>query len=198
MIYPITLPFEYDALMPYISSETVHYHYDKHHATYARNTNDLLKNTSQVKDSLISVVQSIHSGTLFNNAAQTYNHDFYWRSLMPKSKTGLPAADLLRAVQRDFASLDNLLQQMQTVGLKHFGSGWLWLVKNQAGILQVIATANADTPITNSNLVPLLCVDLWEHAYYLDYKNDRSSYLQGVLKHLLNWNFANQNYQLPV
>ena len=191
------LPYDLSALSPDISAETLSYHYGKHHAGYVQTTNQLIKN-SPLKDKnltdliLISAADTVLT-PLFNNAAQCFNHTFYWNSLSPNASK--PNLELETALIRDFGSINTFKQDFITAATKRFGSGWAWLVYSSTDkTLKIITTANAKTPLTQPTLTPLLCIDVWEHAYYLDYQNRRADYLKAIVDNLLNWDFANQNF----
>lgn len=188
------LPFEKNALEPYISSQTLEYHYGKHHNTYVVNTNNLTKETELENISLEDIImRSVNDSTkiaLFNNAAQVWNHTFYWNSLKPNGG-GLPNGAVGQKISADFGSYENFVNLFKEAALAQFGSGWAWLVIDN-GKLNIIKTTNADTPIAHG-IKPILCIDVWEHAYYLDYKNGRADYTNAVIKNLLNWDFANEN-----
>ena len=184
------LPYAQDALAPYISAETLEYHYGKHHQTYVTNLNKLTEGTDLADKSLEEVIAQADGG-LFNNAAQVWNHDFHWRSLTP-GKTE-PSGKLARAIARDFGSASELLARLAEAGKEQFGSGWAWLVSRD-GALAVEKTGNAMNPMADG-VNCLLAIDVWEHAYYLDYQNARPKYLEAVLEKLLNWEFAAQNLE---
>lgn len=188
------LPFEKNALEPYISSQTLEYHYGKHHNTYVVNTNNLTKESELENISLEDIImRSVNDSTkiaLFNNAAQVWNHTFYWNSLKPNGG-GLPNGAVGQKISADFGSYENFVNLFKEAALAQFGSGWAWLVIDN-GKLTIIKTTNADTPIAHG-IKPILCIDVWEHAYYLDYKNGRADYTDAVIKNLLNWDFANEN-----
>ena len=189
------LPYEMSALAPYISEETLTYHYGKHHATYVKNTNDLIIGTPLADKNLEEIILTAAADTvltgLFNNAAQCFNHDFYWKSLTPKKQEIPP--ELERLLIRDFGSVENFKKDFQKAALGRFASGWAWLVADRENHLSILTTGNAETPLTQPALKPLLCIDVWEHAYYLDYQNRRADYLSAVIEHLLNWAFALDN-----
>lgn len=191
-----SLPFEKNALEPYISSLTLEYHYGKHHNTYVVNTNNLIKETELDTLSLEEIIlQTANDSTktsLFNNAAQVWNHTFYWNSLKPNGG-GLPSSEIAKKIDTDFGSYDNFAKELKESALGQFGSGWAWLVLKN-GKLSISKTSNADTPIAHG-VKPILCIDVWEHAYYLDYKNARADYADAVIKNLLNWEFANRNLE---
>lgn len=191
------LPFAEDALEPAISARTVEFHYHKHHKTYVDTLNTLADGTQFAQMNFEDVVRATtgHTGAtekkIFNNAGQVWNHDFYWRSLTPESAP--PDGELLRAIRRDFGDVETLVKALTEAGKDQFGSGWVWLVSHD-GKLAVEKTANAESPMAKGGLC-LLTLDVWEHAYYLDYQNERPRYLQSVLAKLINWNFAAQNLQ---
>ena len=182
------LPYPQDALEPVISAETLGLHHDKHHKKYVDTMNELLAKSDVRGSSLEDVVRS-SQGKLFNNAAQAWNHDFYWRSLAPDARP--PSAALRRRLERDFGTYESFLDKFAAAANGQFGSGWAWLV-DKDGKLQVLATANADTPMAHG-VRCLLTLDVWEHAYYVDYRNQRERYVQAVLEKRLNWEFAEKN-----
>jgi Fe-Mn family superoxide dismutase len=182
------LPYGEDALAPILSTETLQFHHGKHHRKYVETTNQLLEQNPVNAGSLEEVVRNA-SGKLFNNAAQAWNHDFFWHSLSPKG--GRPSGALLARIGKDFGSYERFVEAFAKAGNEQFGSGWAWLVEND-GKLQVMATANADTPMAHG-VRCLLTVDLWEHAYYIDYRNQRDRFLAAVIEKRLNWAFAEQN-----
>lgn len=183
------LPFAMDALAPHISKETLEYHYGKHHAAYVNKLNGLVVGTEFENMSLEEIIQK-SSGGVFNNAAQIWNHTFYWHSLSPQGG-GEPTGELAEKVTADFGSFDALKETFTKAALTQFGSGWAWLVKDDNGKLSVCATANADTPLTDGK-TPLLTCDVWEHAYYIDTRNARAEYLKNFWA-LANWDFAASN-----
>lgn len=198
MVGPFTLkplPWAEDALAPTISARTISFHYHKHHKAYVDKLNKLVENTRYAGMPLEQIVQATASGKdakdkqIFNNAGQVWNHDFFWRSLTPKG--GRPSGKLQDAIARDFGSVDGLMEQLADAGQTQFGSGWAWLCSHN-GKLTVEKTPNAENPMAKG-INCLLTVDVWEHAYYLDYQNERPRYLQEVLGKLLNWNFAAEN-----
>jgi Fe-Mn family superoxide dismutase len=184
------LPYAKDALAPVISAETLDYHYGKHHQAYVTNLNKLIEGKPEADQSLESIIRSAAAGPLFNNAAQVWNHTFYWNSLKPGGG-GQPTGQLLELVKRDFGSADDLLRQLGEAAKGHFASGWAWLVQD-AGKLKITTTANADLPMKH-NQTALLTIDVWEHAYYIDYRNVRANYVDATLKSLINWDFAASN-----
>ena len=204
------LPYAADALAPHISERTISFHYGKHHAAYVTAVNDLTAGTPHADVSLESLVRSLgpggHSSKLFNAAAQAWNHDFYWRSMSPGGG-GEPDADLATALVASFGSVDAFCSEFAAGAVANFASGWGWLVFDTAaagagpGALRVVQTDDASTPIagtsavpTEPQQVPLLVIDVWEHAYYLDYQNARAAYVDAFVEHLTNWEFASANY----
>lgn len=185
------LPYPHDALEPWISRETLDYHHGKHHAGYINKLNELIKDTELESLSLAALVRaSVHlSGEpnpLFNNAAQAWNHAFYWQCLTPYK--GTPGGHLAEALNSQFGSVEGFQQRFSQAALANFGSGWTWLVASPDGRLEIVNTSNAGTPLTGDRL-PLLTCDVWEHAYYIDYRNARADYIQGFWKHA-NWEFV--------
>jgi Fe-Mn family superoxide dismutase len=183
------LPYAKSALAPHISAETLEYHYGKHHATYVANLNKLIAGTEFAELSLEDIVKK-SSGGIFNNSAQVWNHSFYWNCLSPKGG-GEPSGALADAVVKNFTSFAALKEKLTAAAVTQFGSGWAWLVKNPNGSLAVEQTSNAATPLKDGKK-PLLTVDVWEHAYYIDYRNARPAYLEAFWK-LVNWEFASEN-----
>ena len=181
------LPYAEDALAPVISTETLRLHHGKHHKKYIDTTNQLLEKEPLAASSLEEVVKKA-KGKLFNNAAQAWNHDFYWHSLSPKRQR--PSGALLHRLEKDFGSYERFGDAFAAAANDQFGSGWAWLV-DKDGRLQVMATSNADTPMAQG-IKCLLAVDVWEHAYYVDYRNERERYVSAVLDRL-NWQFAEKN-----
>ena len=182
------LPYPEDALAPVISAETLSLHHGKHHRKYVETANQLLEKEHVNAHTLEELVRS-SSGKLFNNAAQAWNHGFYWHSLSPKG--GKPSAALRHQLERDFGSYEKFVDKFAAAANGQFGSGWAWLVEKD-GRLEVVATANADTPMAHGARC-LLAVDVWEHAYYLDYRNQRERYVQALIEQRLNWEFAEKN-----
>ncbi len=185
------LPYAEDALAPVISAETISYHYGKHHQTYVNNLNNLIPGTEFEDLSLEDIIRK-SSGGIFNNAAQVWNHTFYWNCLTPNGG-GTPAGALAEAIDKAFGSFDAFKEAFNKSGATNFGSGWTWLVKNSDGSVEIVNTSNAGTPLTTDK-TPLLTVDVWEHAYYIDYRNARPKYLEDIWG-LVNWDFVAQNYQ---
>lgn len=188
------LPFEKNALVPYISANTLDFHYGKHHKAYVDNIDNLISGTDLAQADLDTIIKKTLGDTarvgFFNNAAQVWNHTFYWQSIKPKGG-GMPNGQIFDKIVATWGSYDKFAQELKTAGITQFGSGWVWLVMDQ-GQLKITKTANADTPIAHA-LKPLLTIDVWEHAYYLDYQNRRPDYLSAVIEHLINWDFANMN-----
>ncbi|MDR4507783.1 MAG: superoxide dismutase [Candidatus Brocadiaceae bacterium] len=195
MITLPVLPFPKDALEPYISSKTLDFHYEKHHNAYVVNANKLLENNALREKTLEEIIKSAAGDSsqagLFNNAAQVWNHTFYWNSIKPKGG-GKPTGKIADRIHKDLGGYDNFVGAFQTAGVGQFGSGWAWLVINKEEKLEVVKTANADTPLAHG-LKPVLTVDVWEHAYYLDYQNRRPDYVKSFIENLINWDFANSN-----
>ena len=183
------LPYDKKALAPYISEETLEYHHGKHHAAYVANLNKLLDGKPDASKSLDEVILSSEGG-VFNNAAQIWNHTFYWNSLKPNGG-GAPTGELLAAITRDFGSFEKFKEEFSTAAATQFGSGWAWLVLEK-GKLAVTKTGNADLPMKHGQKA-LLTIDVWEHAYYIDYRNARPKYVETYLEHLANWDFALAN-----
>jgi superoxide dismutase, Fe-Mn family len=184
------LPYAMDALAPHISKETLEYHYGKHHQTYVTNLNNLVKGTEFETMGLEDIVRKSSAG-VFNNAAQIWNHTFYWNSLSPKGG-GEPTGALAAAINAKWGSLDAFKEGFNKMAAGNFGSSWTWLVKKADGSLDIVNTSNAATPLTSTDK-PLITCDLWEHAYYIDYRNSRPNYLATYWK-LVNWQFAASNY----
>jgi Fe-Mn family superoxide dismutase len=184
------LPYDRAVLAPHISAETIAYHYGKHHQAYVDNLNNLVAGTPEAGKKLEEVIMTA-SGALFNNAAQAWNHTFYWNSLKPGGG-GEPSGELAEAVKRDFGSYARFREEFARAATTLFGSGWAWLVLD-GGKLRVVQTANADLPMRHGQAA-LLVIDVWEHAYYIDYRNARVKYVDAVLDHLVNWDFAAANY----
>lgn len=189
----IPLPYPEDGLEPYISAATLKVHHGAHHKAYIDKVNDAIKGTDLADADLETIVRAAsdkNDKKLFNNAAQAWNHGFYWHSLSPAKEA--PDSALSAAIDRDFGSLEKLEEKIIAEATDHFASGWAWVVSN-GGKLSVISTHDAETPITSS-AVPLLTIDVWEHAYYLDVKNKRPDYVKAAVTKLLNWSFASENY----
>jgi Fe-Mn family superoxide dismutase len=190
---PDPLPYPEHALEPYISEDTVTVHYHKHHAGYlAKLIGNLGENEARERE-LIDFVIRPRDETVFRNAAQSWNHDFYWQSLCPpRQREPVPQKRLAELIDRDFGSLNACQEEFRTAATGQFGSGWAWLVVGPGGVLRIVSTDNADNPLRQS-LKPLLVIDVWEHAYYLDYRHERARYVDAVVDRLLNWSFAETN-----
>lgn len=184
------LPYAKDALAPVISPETIDYHYGKHHQAYVNNLNSLIPGT-EFEDMALEDIIKRASGGIFNNAAQVWNHTFYWHCLSPNGG-GAPSGALAAAIDAQFGSFAQFKQAFIQSATGNFGSGWTWLVKTSAGALEIVNTSNAGTPLTAGH-TPLLTVDVWEHAYYIDYRNARPKYLEAIWDKI-NWEFAAHNY----
>ena len=184
------LPYEKNALEPHISAETLEYHCGKHHQTYVTNLNNLTKGTEFENMALEDVIRK-SSGGVFNNSAQVWNHSFYWNCLSPNGG-GEPTGALADAINAAFGSFAEFKEKMSTSAATNFGSGWTWLVQNADGSVAIVNTSNAGTPLTTDQK-PLLTVDVWEHAYYIDYRNARPKYLEAFWN-LVNWEFVAQNF----
>jgi Fe-Mn family superoxide dismutase len=183
------LPWAEDALNPHISPETIQYHYGKHHNAYVVNLNKLIDGTPNATKSIEEIVKSSEGG-VFNNAAQVWNHTFYWNGMKPGGG-GKPTGALLEQINASFGSYEKMREELTAAAMTQFGSGWAWLVKD-GGKLAIKKTPNAETPLTTS-AKPLLTIDVWEHAYYIDYRNLRPKYIETFFDHLVNWDFAAGN-----
>ncbi len=190
------LPYALSALEPHISARTLEFHHGKHHQAYVDNLNKLIAGTElenkTLEEIIISSYKQADQAAIFNNAAQAYNHDFYWQSLSPVLDK--PSIEMEKMIITSFGTWDSFVDQFTTLALSQFGSGWIWLTM-EAGKLKLIKTANADTPIAHGQK-PLLVVDVWEHAYYLDYQNRRGDYVKNILVNLCHWSFADKNLSL--
>ncbi len=184
------LPYKRDALEPYISQKTIDFHYGQHHAGYVKNLNNLIEGSHYENMSLEEIIKN-SEGSIFNNAAQVWNHNFYWHCMTPIINN-MPQTMLLTAIERDFGSFENFRHLFIKQAATLFGSGWLWLVRDENGQLSLMQTSNAETPLTHENLKPLLTCDVWEHAYYLDQQNLRLAYLDDFWK-VINWQFVEKN-----
>ncbi|WP_163577688.1 superoxide dismutase [Halomonas faecis] len=184
------LPYEKNALAPHLSAETLDYHYGKHHQAYVDKLNELIEGTEDADKTLEEIIQS-SSGGLFNQAAQVWNHTFYWHCLSPHGG-GEPGGALAEAIDARFGSFATFKETFNAQAMANFGSGWTWLIKTGDGGVDIVNTSNADTPIAHGR-IPLLTIDVWEHAYYIDYRNARPKYLENVWK-ILNWDFVALNF----
>ena len=190
------LPYADNALEPVISAKTLSFHYGKHHAGYLATLNKLIAGTpyeGQPLEAIVRKAAAEQAVPIFNNAAQVWNHTFYWNSLAPVGAGGAPEGAFGDAVSRNFGSFANLKAALADAAVKRFGSGWAWLVA-KGGKLSVVSTPNAETPLTQVGVTPLLTVDVWEHAYYLDWQNRRADYVAAILDKLANWKFAALNF----
>ncbi len=187
------LPYARDALGPHISEETLNYHYGKHHQAYVDNLNKLVDGTDLADAGLEEVIRASAGSKpgVFNNAAQVWNHTFYWHSMKPGGG-GEPTGAIADGIKDSFGDYQSFRKAFSEAGATQFGSGWAWLV-SKGGKLEVRKTANAETPLTEGGVTPLLTMDVWEHAYYLDFQNARPKYIETFLDNLVNWDFANQN-----
>lgn len=184
------LPYAMDALLPHISTETLEYHYGKHHAGYVNKLNELVSGTEYETLDLEQIIKKSKSGKIFNNAAQVWNHTFYWNCLSPKGGDE-PTGKLADTIQQTFGSFEKFKDEFTQTAINTFGSGWAWLVQEKEDSIKIISTSNAETPITG-NSTPLLTCDVWEHAYYIDYRNARPDYLKAFWS-LVNWDFVKDN-----
>lgn len=186
------LPFEKNSLAPHISEKTLDFHYGKHHNAYVVNVNKLIEGSDMSGQDLETIIRKTAKDPakagIFNNAAQVWNHSFYWQCMKPGGG-GTPSGAIAEKINSDFGSFDKFADQLKDAGTTQFGSGWAWLVMKE-GHLEIMKTSNADTPVAHG-LTPLLTVDVWEHAYYLDYQNRRPDYLATFIQHLINWDFVN-------
>jgi len=180
------LPYALDALQPLISKETLEYHYGKHHQAYVTNLNGLIENTEYANKNLEDIIKTSKGG-IFNNAAQVWNHTFYWNCLSPHGG-GKPTGKVAEVIDKTFGSFDSFKEQFTKLSIGTFGSGWGWLVQNTDGSIELVSTSNAGTPMTDNKTALLTC-DVWEHAYYIDYRNARPKYLEAFWN-LVNWEFV--------
>lgn len=183
------LPYAKNALAPHMSQETLEYHHGKHHNAYVNNLNNLIKGTRHENMTLEEIILS-SEGAVFNNAAQIWNHTFFWNSLSPEGG-GLPTGLALSLIEEQWGSFEKFKEEFTKSATTNFGAGWTWLVKNKDGKLAIVNTSNAQTPLT-SGVTPILTVDVWEHAYYIDYRNERPKFINGFWA-LVNWDFVNKN-----
>ena len=186
------LPFALDALAPHISKETLEYHYGKHHQAYVTNLNNLIKGTEYETLDLEAIVKKAPAGGIYNNAAQVWNHTFFWNSLKPAGG-GVPTGALADAINKKWGSCDEFKNAFQTSAVGNFGSAWTWLVKKPDGSVDIVNMGAAGTPLTTADKA-LLCIDVWEHAYYIDYRNLRPKFVETFLNSVVNWGFAEKNF----
>lgn len=190
-----SLPYAIDALEPHISAQTLEFHHGKHHKAYVDKLNAAIVGTAYDAEPLETIIAAAHEASatgIFNNAAQAWNHTFLWHSMSPHGG-GEPTGPLTQAINEKFGDLDGFCSEFKKAALGQFGSGWAWLVRTAEG-LDIVTTGNADTPLIHG-VVPLLTLDVWEHAYYLDYQNRRDAYVDAFISKLINWEFAAQNYE---
>ncbi len=189
------LPYDQNALAPFISAETLSYHYNKHHQAYLDKLNELVPGTEfedlKLEEVIAKTAGHADQTAIFNNASQVWNHDFYWNSLSPNGG-GKPTGQLGMKIVSSFDNYETFIKEFAEAGLAHFGSGWVWLVEDH-GVLKIVKTSNAENPLSQGRGKALLALDVWEHAYYLDYQNRRNDYSKTVLDKLINWNFAEMN-----
>ena len=189
------LPYGRGDLAPHISEETLNYHHGKHHQAYVTNLNGLIEGTDLANATLEEIINKAagdkSKAGLFNNAAQVWNHTFYWHSMKPGGG-GKPTGKVAEMIDRDLGGYDQFVKDFKAAGGGQFGSGWAWLVEKD-GKLAITKTPNAETPLTEAGVTPILTMDVWEHAYYLDYQNSRPNYMDAFLNSLINWDFANKN-----
>jgi len=190
------LPYPKNALEPHISERTMDFHHGRHHQAYVTNLNNLVKGSPAENQSLEDIIKATYKDSskigVFNNAAQVWNHTFFWNSMKPRGG-GSPTGQVAQAIDRDCGGLDKFKEQFKAAAVGQFGSGWAWLVVEN-GKLAIVKTANAETPLTRAGAVPLLTIDVWEHAYYLDYQNRRPDHTAAVVDKLLNWDFAAEQF----
>lgn len=185
------LPYEMNALQPYISEETLEYHWGKHHRAYVNKLNELTKDNEYADLSLEEVIKKSRSGPIFNNSAQVWNHTFYWHCMTPNAHPE-PQGQLADAIKKHFGSFKEFKDKFNLAATGQFGSGWAWLAKNSDGSLEIFSTSNAGTPMTENKQAILTC-DVWEHAYYIDTRNDRAKYVENFWK-LVNWQFVSDQF----
>lgn len=185
------LPYALDALQPYISKETLEYHYGKHHQAYVNNLNNLIKDKPEFANLSLEEIIMKSDGGIFNNSAQVWNHTFYWNCMTPNAKSE-PTGKLAEAINKKFGSFDEFKKQFSQSATTLFGSGWTWLAKNSQGELEIMNTGNAGLPMKDGKIALLTC-DVWEHAYYIDYRNMRATYVENFWK-LINWDFVEKNF----
>ena len=186
------LPYPKDALAPHMSAETLEYHYSKHHQAYVTNLNNLVKGTEYDGLDLEAIVRTAPAGGIYNNSAQVWNHTFFWNCMKPNGG-GTPTGELADAINAKWGSFDAFKSAFHTSSVGNFGSGWTWLVKKADGTVDIVNMGAAGTPLTTGDK-PLLCIDVWEHAYYIDYRNLRPKFVETFLNNLVNWSFAEANF----
>lgn len=188
-----TLPYAKTALAPLFNEEQMNFHYDKHHKAYIDNLNKFMETDASLKGKSLEEITLTSSAGIFNNAAQAWNHTFFWFCIAPASNATKASPELEAAIKRDFGSMDELKAKFVDGGMKTFGSGWIWLCTDAAGKLSLVSTSNAAVPFTNNGPVPVLTADVWEHAYYVDYRNLRQKYLETFWSQI-NWTFVSENF----
>ncbi|MDR2788790.1 MAG: superoxide dismutase [Fe] [Candidatus Accumulibacter sp.] len=186
------LPFAQDALAPFISRETIEYHYGRHHQAYVTNLNNLIKGTEYENLGLEAIIKKAPAGGVYNNAAQVWNHGFFWNGLKPDGG-GAPSGALGEAIDGKWGSFDGFKKAFQAAAVGNFGSGWTWLVEKAGKSVDIVNMGAAGTPLTTGDKA-LLCIDVWEHAYYIDYRNQRPKFVETFLSKLVNWSFAEKNF----
>lgn len=187
------LPYAKTGLAPLFNEEQMNYHYDKHHNAYIVNLNKFIETDASLKGKSLEEIVLSSTGGIFNNAAQIWNHTFFWFGMSPAGQGGAPSAELSAQITKDFGSMDELKAKFVDGGMKTFGSGWIWLCVDATGKLSLVSTSNAAVPFTANGPTPILTADVWEHAYYVDYRNLRQKYLETFWNHI-NWNFVNENF----
>ena len=187
------LPYAKTALAPFLNEEQMTLHYEKHHKTYIDNLNKFIETDASLKGKSLEEIVLTSTAGVFNNAAQIWNHTFYWFNMAPAGQGGKPSAELATAIQNDFGSMDELKAKFVDGGVKTFGSGWIWLCSDAAGKLSLVSTSNAAVPFSGDGPTPLMVADVWEHAYYVDYRNLRLKYLETFWSHI-NWTFVSENF----
>ncbi len=187
------LPYAKTALAPFLNEEQMTFHYDKHHKAYIDNLNKFIETDASLKGKSLEEIILSSTGSIFNNAAQIWNHTFYWFNMAPAGQEGVISTELTAAITRDFGSIEDLKAKFTDGGVKTFGSGWIWLCSDASGKLSLVSTSNAAVPFTNNGPTPLMTADVWEHAYYVDYRNLRAKYLETFWNHI-NWTFVSENY----
>lgn len=187
------LNYKFEELEPILSKETLEYHYGKHHQAYINNLNNLIVGSEDKDSSLENIILKAEPGAIFNNAAQIYNHNFYWQCLTPVKKQGVQINyNIIQLINNTFGNIESFKEKFNEKAAKHFGSGWVWLVLNGDKKLEIIDTHDADTPV-KKGFTPLLTIDVWEHAYYIDYRNNRIEYLNKIWQ-IINWDFVEKQY----
>lgn len=187
------LPYAKTALAPFLNEEQMTFHYEKHHKAYIDNLNKFLETDPSLKGKSLEEIVISSTGGVFNNSAQAYNHTFFWHCMAPTGQTGKASAEITAAITKDFGGMDQLKEKFVDGGVKTFGSGWIWLCADKDNKLTLVSTSNAAVPFTNNGPRPLLVADVWEHAYYVDYRNARQKFLETFWTHV-NWDYVSQNF----